>query len=192
MTDFFVLFDQPRKPWLDAETLKKKYHELTRVAHPDLQTRAPDVKFEEVNEAYRVLSDPKLRTQYLLTLEGHSSTALDRVLPEDLQELFLQIGSLSQKVKLLLAHIGAESSALTLSLLKSNLLQARSEVGDLLKQLTHLYDNCLTGLEKLSEAWDQNRGQNAPRLQALHDRMAYLSRWMTQLKEMEFQLSGCG
>ncbi len=188
MTDFFVLFDQPRQPWLDANTLKEKYHQLTRLAHPDVQTPS-DIKFEEVNEAYRVLSDPKLRIQHLLTLEGRLSAALDRTLPEDLQELFLQIGSLTQKNKPLLARIGAESSALTLSILKSDLLQIQSEVGRLLKLLTQSYEKCLADLQRLNELWDKNRVETAEQLQALHDRMAYLSRWLAQLEEMKFQSS---
>ena len=60
MTDYFALFGEARRPWLDPAELKEKYFAFSRTAAPSA----------ELNEAFRVLSDPKLRLQHLLTLEG--------------------------------------------------------------------------------------------------------------------------
>jgi curved DNA-binding protein CbpA len=188
MTDFFALFDQPRQPWLEAEIVKEKYHQLTRVAHPDAGARSTDIKFEEVNEAYRVLSDPKLRIEHLLTLEGHPPSATNRVPPEDLQSLFLQIGTLSRKSQRFLSGRTNEHSAIAQSLVKGEVLELRSQVERLLLELTHSYETCLVQLEELNESWNQNRSMAAVQLQTLHDRISYLSRWIAQLKEMQFQL----
>ena len=54
--DYFALLDQPRKPWLDVDLLKEKYHARAREAQPD----------ENLNEAFRVLTDPKSRLDDLL------------------------------------------------------------------------------------------------------------------------------
>jgi curved DNA-binding protein CbpA len=188
MTDFFALFHQPRQPWLDPDVVKEKYHQLTRIAHPDVAARAANIKFEEVNEAYRVLSDPKLRIQHLLALEGPPSAAVDRALPEDLQKLFLEIGTLSQKTQRYLASMARGGSALALSLMKSEALELRSQIEQVLNELTHSNESCAIELRALNEIWNQNRSNAALRLQTLCDRMSYLSRWMAQLRELQFQL----
>jgi curved DNA-binding protein CbpA len=189
MTDFFALLHQPRQPWLDQDTLKEKFYQLTRVMHPDVRPKETTTKFEHINEAYRVLSDPKLRIQHLLALEGsHLSSAPDQDLPVDLQELFLQIGALSQKTQSIPARSGSENGALARSLLKSDLLHLRSQTEKLLEQLSRSHETCLTELRNLNAAWKENRAQALASLHELRDRIAYLSRWIAQLKEMELQI----
>ena len=187
MTDFFALFDQPRQPWLEPEAVKEKYHQLSRVAHPDLGAPQASVSFEEINQAYRVLSDPKLRIEHLLALEDKSAMA-ERALPQDLQEFFLQIGTLAQKVQSLLARDGG-SGALTLSLVKSEILKLRAQADDLLGELSRCYEICITELQRLNETWNHNRSSAVFPLQVLRDRVSYLSRWIKQLKEIAFQLA---
>ena len=65
MTDYFALLGEARRAWLDPEKLRQKYFALSRAAAADA----------ELNEAFRVLSDPKLRLHHLLTLEGADLTA---------------------------------------------------------------------------------------------------------------------
>jgi DnaJ-domain-containing protein 1 len=188
MTDFFALFGQPRQPWLEPNVLKEKHHELTRSAHPDVRGHEIFGEFEEINEAYRILSEPKLRIQHLLQLEGKKSSTNDRSVPSDLQELFLQIGTLCQETQRILA-ISDGSTALARSLAKSNLLQVQRQTGQLLEQLSHSYDAGLAELRSLNDIWNNKQEEAVHHLQQLHDRMAYLSRWIAQLKEMELQFT---
>ena len=186
MTDFFALFEQSRRPWIDPHFVKAKYHQLTRVAHPDVNKGESDVSFETINEAYRVLSEPKLRIQHLLALEGQLRTAVDRALPEDLQRLFLQIAELSQKTQRL--HTST-TSALAISLTKNEVSELRSQLERLLEELTGAFEKCLRELREMNGIWDTNRATALLQLQTLHDRLSYLSRWIEQLKEMQFQLA---
>ena len=71
MTDYFALLGEARRAWLDPEKLKEKYFALNRATAADA----------ELNEAYRVLSDPKLRLHHLLTLDGAELTASRQVPP---------------------------------------------------------------------------------------------------------------
>jgi molecular chaperone HscB len=75
--DFFTFFILPRKLVLDLPALEKQFYALSRKLHPDRFAAKPVAEQEAalaqsslLNDAYRTLKDPILRTQYLLTLEG--------------------------------------------------------------------------------------------------------------------------
>jgi curved DNA-binding protein CbpA len=189
MTDYFALLGQPRRPLLSVELVKQRYHQLTRDHHPDLHVFPESDKFAEINEAYRILSNPKLRIQHLLEIEGCAPAPANRVPPADLQELFLQIGLLSQKVQGFFAGIARASSALTLSLVKNEAAKLRPEIERSLNDVSRAHEKCEIELRDLNDLWIQDHAAATPRLQILHDRLSYLSRWMDQLKEMQFQLA---
>jgi molecular chaperone HscB len=75
--DFFTFFTLPRKLTLDVPALEKQFYTLSRKLHPDRFAAKPLAEQEAalaqsslLNDAYRTLKDPILRTQYLLSLEG--------------------------------------------------------------------------------------------------------------------------
>ncbi len=76
-TDYFTFFSLPQKLHLDTSALEKAFYTLSRKLHPDRFASRPLAEQEaalaqssQLNDAYRTLKDPILRTQYLLTLEG--------------------------------------------------------------------------------------------------------------------------
>jgi molecular chaperone HscB len=75
--NYFSFFSLPRKLHLDTTALERNFYTLSRKLHPDRFASRPLAEQEAVlaqssllNDAYRTLKDPILRTQYLLTLEG--------------------------------------------------------------------------------------------------------------------------
>src|SRR5271167_1235731 len=88
--DYFTFFGFPRKLNVDLSALEREFYDLSRKLHPDLYARANQQEQEWsleqsslLNDAYRTLKDPILRTQYLLRLEGveleeQSKTATDQ------------------------------------------------------------------------------------------------------------------
>jgi molecular chaperone HscB len=79
-TDFFSFFGLPRKLNLDPAELEQEMFALSRRLHPDLYARATHEEQDwslqqtsKLNDAYRTLRDPILRTEYLLRLEGVKS-----------------------------------------------------------------------------------------------------------------------
>lgn len=77
MTDFFAVFGLPRKLNLDLAALERVFYAQSRKLHPDRFAGRPAAEQEaalaassSLNDAYRTLRDPILRTQHLLTLEG--------------------------------------------------------------------------------------------------------------------------
>ena len=96
MTDYFALLDEPRRPWLDAETLKQKFLALSAEAHPDRVHGASDSEkksaqehYTQLNMAFQTLSNPRDRVRHLLELElGRKPDDLDRV-PDELMNSFM-------------------------------------------------------------------------------------------------------
>jgi molecular chaperone HscB len=77
LMNYFEFFDLPRKLTLDVVALEKRFYVLSRKLHPDRFASKPVAEQEAalaqsslLNDAYRTLKDPILRTQYLLKLEG--------------------------------------------------------------------------------------------------------------------------
>ena len=75
--DYFEFFSLPRKLTLDVVALEKQFYTMSRRLHPDRFASKPVAEQEAalaqsslLNDAYRTLKDPILRTQYLLKLEG--------------------------------------------------------------------------------------------------------------------------
>ena len=72
--DHFATFALPRLLNVDTAALEKSFYAQSRKLHPDRfppdQQEAALAASSSLNDAYRTLKDPILRTQHLLTLEG--------------------------------------------------------------------------------------------------------------------------
>ena len=194
MIDYFVLLDQPRAPWLDADKLKATYHRKTLQTHPDVHARSPgatatDTTFASLNEAYQVLQDPKRRLHHLLSLEGSPPSSTDQAVPTQLQDLFPRIGALTHRANLLTEKIRSTSNALSRSLLKPQILEVQKEAREVRETIQSLTDASLDQLRQINGAWGRNPAEQIDALSNLYFAFAYLTRWATQLDEMTFQLS---
>jgi molecular chaperone HscB len=76
-SNYFEFFDLPAKLQIDTVSLEQRFYVLSRRLHPDRFASKPAAEQEaalaessRLNDAYRTLKDPILRTQYLLKLEG--------------------------------------------------------------------------------------------------------------------------
>ncbi|MGB2627157.1 MAG: Fe-S protein assembly co-chaperone HscB [Candidatus Acidiferrum sp.] len=76
-SDYFAMFEMPRKLWLEMGGLEQKFLQLSWKLHPDNFVNATAEEREislkrssELNDAYRTLRDPIARVEYLLSIEG--------------------------------------------------------------------------------------------------------------------------
>jgi molecular chaperone HscB len=82
---------------IDPAALQSRYLEAARLTHPDLADADEESQVEAmeqsaaVNEAYRILSDPRRRGEYLLRLRGGASAEEDRSLPDGFLDRVLAI-----------------------------------------------------------------------------------------------------
>ena len=172
MTDYFALLGEARRPWIDPEKLKAKYFALARERPADA----------ELNEAYRRLSDPKLRLHHLLSLEG-VDLKTGREIPPALAELFWSTGNLLREVDRWLLKSAQAGSALSRALLSGE----RAKLGHRLAQhetkLDADYQAALDRLRKISECPNE-----PPLLLELYDSIAYLTRLREQAKEKRLEM----
>ncbi len=76
-SDYFAMFELPRKLWIEMGALEQKFLQLSWKLHPDNFVSATEQEREislkrssELNDAYRTLRDPIARVEYLLAIEG--------------------------------------------------------------------------------------------------------------------------
>ena len=96
-SDYFAMFELPRKLWIEMGTLEQKFLQLSWKLHPDNFVSATEQEREislkrssELNDAYRTLCDPIARVEYLLAIEGTRKNGENRqqAPPELLEEVF--------------------------------------------------------------------------------------------------------
>ena len=198
MTDHFGLLQQPRRPWLDPEQLKQKYHELARTGHPDLKAHFPEPvsngaqfspSLAALNEAYSVLSNPKLRLRHLLELEGGKAAPEVNELPSDLTDLFMEAATLIGEADDLVQKRNGSTSVLAKSLLQAEILALGERAKRFSEKLNVAYAAALEDLRRTDRGWMSDRSKSEGELRRLIQRFAYLDRWMDQVREKQFQLS---
>jgi curved DNA-binding protein CbpA len=182
--DFFALFGEERRPWLDPEALKRKYQELTLALHPDARAASGATgDFANITEAHRVLSDPKLRLKHLLFLEGQLTDPAEFI-PPDLFDLFSRISQFMQNADEFLARRRATQNSLAKSLLQAELLTLQREGQAVSEKLRQLYEKSAKATQS-ADNWKSEMHN----LKKLYVRFAYLSRWIEQVAERNFSLS---
>jgi DnaJ-domain-containing protein 1 len=141
------------------------------------------VEFARLNEAHQTLRDPKLRLQHLLALEGHAATARFDVVPSDLADLFPTIAAITQDAARLVEKAATVTSALSRSLLTSEVVQVRNRIATSLETLAHLHATADAELQRISATFERCDDATAAMLHRLRVRYSYLRRWIAQLEE---------
>src|ERR1700741_1669145 len=96
-SDYFAMFELPRKLWLEMGQLEKKFLQLSWKLHPDNFVNASPEEREislkrssELNDAHRRLRELVARVEYLLAIEGARVEGKNKqqAPPELLEEVF--------------------------------------------------------------------------------------------------------
>jgi hypothetical protein len=172
MSDYFALLGEARRPWIDPEKLKEKYFALARERPADA----------ELNEAYRVLSDPKLRLRHLLTLNGVDLRER-REIPVGLAELFWNTGNLLREAERWLLKNSGATSAVARALLSGERARLLHRLEEHDANLDAAHDAALNRLR----AWNHSPNESAELIE-LYDSIAYLRRLREQVKEKRLRL----
>jgi len=198
MTDYFSLLAEPRRPWLDPESLKKKFLTLSAAVHPDRvhnsgaeEKAAAQKSYMELNQAYQQLRNPKERLQHLLELETGAKPQQVQQVPTDLMEFFFQVAQLFKQTDSFLAEKAKLSSPLLQVQIFETAQEWTEKLNALQQQLNARQERLVTELKELDERW-VNAAERKPmlgRLEELYRLFSYFARWQSQIQEKVLQLS---
>jgi curved DNA-binding protein CbpA len=198
--DYFALLDEPRRPWLDSDSLKKKFLALSTSVHPDKMPSASDSEkgaasknFAELNTAFNCLNNPKLRLLHLLELELDAKPKDIQQIPNDLANIFADVSMACSSADRFLA----EKAKVTSPLLQVQLFERGQEwvekLNALQKRLAGFQEQLLTELKSLDAKWmagdSQARTNLLKDLENLYRLFSYFNRWNGQIHERIVQLS---
>lgn len=205
MTDNFLLFDEPRRPWIDVDLLKKKFHQFSSTVHPDKvhdssvsEKTAANKSYADMNAAYNCLREPKERLLHLLEVEqGEKPKDIQRI-PPGTMDLFVEVGQTCRDVDAFIV----EKSTVTSPLLKVQMFERAMEWTDklnLLQQKINAKREELTAeLQQMNSIWESAPAVGSPerlkalpleRLEQIYRVFSYIARWTEQIQERSVQLS---
>ena len=151
--DYFSFFGLPRKLALDAADLQSRFHQLSWKLHPDNFAGAGEFERElslqrssQLNDAYRALSDPLSRVEYLLALAGMRKEGQQKqqAPPELLEEVF----ELNESLEELRGARRSGGDPGEMASLRKRLQGARENFREKLGEVDR-------SLEQLSGEWDR-------------------------------------
>lgn len=205
MTDYFAILQEPRRPWIDLDSLKTKFLSLSSDVHPDRTHNAPEPErraahesYTELNSAYQCLREPKTRLSQLLELELGVKPGIVHETPEEMMELFFEVGKLCRAVDAFLSEREAVTSPISKVEWFEKGLDWIEELNHLLEDIANRQASRLVELKEMNARWESVDGMEGDprreslplnRVEDIHRVFAFTSRWNQQLRERVVKLS---
>jgi DnaJ-domain-containing protein 1 len=200
MIDCFKLLDEPRRAWLDPESLKTKFLALTTELHPDrvhgssvAEKEIAQQRFAELNSAYNCLREPKDRLRHFLELELGRKPAEIQQVPEHLMEMFFEVSRVCRETD----EFMAQRAAVTSPLLKVQWFERTQELVERLSEIQRMVaqhrEGLLGEIQRIDGAWTAHptavpSERSVQELEGIYRELSYNSRWISQLQERLTQL----
>ena len=198
MNDCFALLNEPRRPWLDPETLKQKFLTLSSQLHPDrVHGKAPAEKisaqqrYAEINAAYNVLRHPKERLLHLLELEQGGKPKDVQRIPSELISFFDELNRICREADALLAEKSKATSSLLMVQIFDRSQECTERLAALQGRIHSEREGLLVQVQKIDSDWDAggDRRTVLQRLEELYRLLSYFTRWSGQLQERVVRLA---
>ncbi len=137
---YFEFYNLPLSFKVDEALLKKKFYALSREYHPDFYANESQEKQDEIlelstlnNKAYKVLSDPIKRIEYILEIHGMLAEGDKYILPQDFLMDMMDVNEA-------LMDMEFDPDAGRLLTISSEIDELEASLFDELKLLTEEYD----------------------------------------------------
>jgi DnaJ-domain-containing protein 1 len=199
MTDYFALLNEPRRPWLDSDSLRQKFLALAAGAHPDhihgageLEKAGATRHYAELNAAYNCLAAPKSRLLHLLELELGAKPKDIQQIPSVLADMFAEVATTCRNADVFLAEKSKAASPLLQVRLFERAQEWIERLNLLQRKLNEWHENLTNELKALDEKWsvaDTTHRDILPKLEELYRLFGYFNRWNSQIQERIVQLT---
>jgi len=188
MTDYFAVLELPRRAWLDPAPLKAKFLQLAAQRHPDAIGTSDATAFAELNTAYQLLREPSSRVRHLLDLEGFVAPAGGAV-PPAIGTSFMQVSAVLAAAERIRRKQDAAASPLAAALLASERADCLAQISRARADVEAQTKTLEAELQSLDAAWRSGAAYAATRLAELAAAFAYVTRWLSQLREAQLRLT---
>lgn len=185
MIDHFARLGVPRAPWLNPETLKERFLELSAHAHPDKaadQKQKAEDDFRGLNESYQILRTNRSRILHLLELQGTAKPEHVQTLPPIALDLFSSIADVTRQADALLKEKATANSPM----LKVQFFEKALPCVDSIQALQSDVQKRVQAVE--AELQPLNAGQ-IEKLQQIAAALGFLEKWQAQLQERATMLT---
>jgi curved DNA-binding protein CbpA len=181
MIDPFAVLGLPRRPWLNEDALKERFHRLAAEHHPDVHG-GDETPFAEINAAHRTLRDTAMRLRCLLALEGFEMNGPAQI-PDDLGRLFMDTGLARQKLETFLNKEESARSPIARAMLAPEKMMVMDAVETQIAALNEIRETLLEEIREIDRAWPRDAASGAQRLAAIAHSLAFVGKWLAQLRE---------
>ena len=177
-SDYFAMFELPRKLCIEMSALEQKFLQLSWKLHPDNFVNSANEEREislkrssELNDAYRTLRDPVARVEYLLAIEGARKEGRNKqqAPPELLEEVFELNESLDELRQAKASGVDTAGLRHRLETAEKHFEQKLTEVDGQLQQAAREWDKLID--EKADES---QRNAAKVKLNELLNRRSYI------------------
>lgn len=196
MMDCFALLEEDRRPWVDVESVKRKFLSRSSEVHPDRfhqasesEREAAGKRYAELNEAHKTLTSTCARLRHLLEMETGAAPPDIQQTPADLMDLFFECGALCRQVDGFLTRMSAADSPLIKASLFGEGLDWSDKVQALNDRIGTKFDEAEAKLREVDLEWERERAKSLPLLEGLYRRMSYYGRWREQLQSRFVRLA---
>jgi DnaJ-domain-containing protein 1 len=203
MTDYFILLDEPRRPWLDADALREKFLARSATVHPDRvhqlgesEKTVAHEKYIALNAAYVCLREPKDRLRHFLELELGERPGEIQQIPNDLMEMFLKVGQACREAEPVLADSARNSSPLLKVKWFERSQNCADKLRDVLQSVAARREQLMARLKELDAKWmasgatdSEQRVELILELEEMYRLLSYFDRWIAQLQDRIARLS---
>jgi hypothetical protein len=183
MIDYFALLDLERRPAIDEESLKKTYFRRTELLRLDQDADA----FSSLNMAFRIISNPAMRIQHLLTLAF--GDARGGRIKSDLGDLFGSVVETLQKVDQEFGSLSAESSALVRALTFQRMGEAREKLEQTESELLQRELSLRSEIGPLDEVWREDPARSRQSLAQVALSLTFVQKWLSEVRERKIRLA---
>ena len=202
MTDYFALFNEARRPWLEPEPLKDKFLALSATVHPDRvhnlgeaeRAAAHWERYTELNAAYNCLREPRRRVGTVFCSSSNWACCPKDIqrIPSDLMDLSMEIGKGCREADTFLV----EKAKVTSPLLQVTFFERGHEFADKLQilrqRVNSLNERVVGELKQIDAAWpppEEKRAAQFQRMEEIYRLLSYFARWISQIQERVVRVS---